>query len=99
MQTAEDLVLHLELGRHGELGAFLDLEGLVLQGGLASGGGEVDRDGRAAGGVHGQGQDNADPGVIGVGNILAATEAEGLLVALQRLIAGILVQSATCNFT
>lgn len=91
MQAAEDLVLDLELGAHGELGALLDLEGLVLERGLAAGGGEVDGDGVAAGGVHGQGEDDADAGVVGVGEVLAAAEAKGLLVPLQRLISGVWV--------
>lgn len=89
VQTAEDLVLDLELGAHGELGALLDLEGLVLEGRLAAGGGEVDGDGVAAGGVHGQGQDDADAGVVGIRDVGAAAETEGLLVPLERLIAGI----------
>lgn len=48
-------MLDLELGAHGELGILLDLEGLVLEGGLASGSGEVDGDGVAAGGVQSEG--------------------------------------------
>jgi len=52
VKAAEDLVLDLEGGDHGEPGALLDLEGLVLEGCLAAGGGEIDDDGRTAGGLH-----------------------------------------------
>lgn len=88
MQTAKDLVLDLELGDHGELGVLLDSERAVLESGLAARSGQVDGDGLAAGGLHGQGEDDADSGVVGVGDVLAA-KTEGLLVSLQRLIAGI----------
>ena len=77
VEAAEDLVLDLELGAHGELGALLDLEGLVLEGGLAAGVGEVDGDGVTAGRVHGEGENDADAGVRGVGEVLAAAEARG----------------------
>ncbi len=40
VEAAEDLVLDLELGAHGEFGTLLDLEGLVLERGLAAGLGE-----------------------------------------------------------
>lgn len=90
METAEDLVLDLELGAHGELGSLLDCEGLVLEGVLAAGSGEVNGDGIAAGRVHGQGQNDADSGVVGVRDVGATTETEGLLVSLQGLIASIL---------
>jgi len=58
-EPADDLVLDLEGDDHGELGALLDREGLVLEGGLASRLGEVDGDGSAAGGLEGEGLDNA----------------------------------------
>lgn len=86
VQAAQDLVLDAEGGGHGELCALLDLEGLVLEGALAPGRGEVDGNWAAAGRVHGQGLDDADAGVAGVGEVLAAGEAEGLLVALEGLI-------------
>ena len=91
VQAAKDLVLDLELGDHGELGVLLDLEGAVLEGGLAAGSRQVDSNGRAAGGLHGQREDDADSGVLGVGDVGAATKTKGLLVSLQRLIAGIWV--------
>jgi hypothetical protein len=89
VQAGEDLVLDLELGAHGELGVLLDLERLVLQRGLAAGGGEVDGDGVATGRVHGEGEDDADAGVVGVRDVLAGAEAEGLLVALKGLVVGV----------
>lgn len=89
MQTAENLVLDLELGAHGELGALLDLEGLVFERLLTARGGELDGDGIAAGRAHGQGEDDADSGVAGVGEIGAAAEAKGLLVSLEGLVTGI----------
>ena len=89
VKTAENLMLDLEFGAHGELGTLLDVEGLVLEGGLASRGREIDGDGRTTGGVHGQGENDADSGVVGVRDIGTAAETEGLLVSLERLIAGI----------
>ena len=89
VKTAENLMLDLELGAHGELGTLLDVEGLVLEGGLASRGRESDGDGRTTRGVHGQGENDAVSGVVGVRDIGTAAETEGLLVSLERLIAGI----------
>lgn len=89
VQTTQYLMLDLELGAHGELGAFLDFKGLVLEALLASRRGQVNRDGVAAGRVEGQSKDDADSGIVGVGNIFAAAQAEGLLVPLERFIAGI----------
>lgn len=89
VKTTENLMLDLELGAHGELSTLLDVEGLVLEGGLASRGREIDGDGRTTGGVHGQGENDADSGVVGVRDIGTAAETEGLLVSLERLIAGI----------
>lgn len=81
-------MLDLELGRHSELGALLDLERLVLQSVLAAGLGQVDDDGLAALRVHGKRVDDANPRVVGVREILpTAAEAERLLVSLQRLVA------------
>lgn len=64
-------MLHLELGCHAELDALLDLEWLVFESGLGALGGEVDGDGWAAFGVHGQGEDDAVTGIVGVGEIFA----------------------------
>lgn len=89
VKTAENLVLDLELGAHGELGTLLDVERLILEGGLASGGREIDGDGRAARRVHGQGENNADSGVVGVGDVSTTAETKGLLVSLERLITGV----------
>lgn len=89
VEATQDLMLDLELGAHGKLGTLLDLEGLVLEGGLAAGLREVDGDGTATGRVHSEGEDDADAGVRGVREVLAAAEAEGLLVALEGLVAGI----------
>lgn len=89
VQAAEDLVLDLEVGHHGELCVLLDAERLVLERVLASGGRQVDGDGVAAGGLHGQGEDDADAGVAAVRQVVAAAEAKGLLVALEGLVAGV----------
>ena len=89
MQTAKDLVLDLELGAHGELGTLLDLEWVVLEGRLAALLREVDGHGVTAVRVHGEGEDDANAGIGGVGDIFAAAETEGFLVALERLITGI----------
>lgn len=82
-------MLDLELGAHGELDALLDLEGFVLERILTSSFGELDSNGRPAGGVHGECMDDADSGVGGIGEVLATAEAKGLLVSLEGLIAGI----------
>lgn len=66
VQAAQNLVLNLESGRHGELGALLDLERLVLEGGLGAGGRKVDRHSWTAGRVHGEAVDDADALVVGV---------------------------------
>jgi hypothetical protein len=89
VKAAENLVLNLELGAHGELGTLLDVEGLVLEGGLASRGREIDGDGRTARGVHGQGENDADSGVVGVGDIGTTSKTKGLLVSLERLITSV----------
>jgi hypothetical protein len=39
--------------------------------------------------VHGEGDDDADAGVVGVGDVLAGAQSEGLLVSLERLVAGV----------
>lgn len=79
-------MLDAEVCRHGELCTLLDLEGLVLEGGLAAGGGEVNGDGATARRVHGERVDDADAGVIGIREILSAGETKRLLVALKRLV-------------
>jgi hypothetical protein len=66
LQTTENIMLDLELGRHPEPGAFLDLERMVFEGQLGALGGEVNGDRWAAFAVHCQGQDDADAGVVGV---------------------------------
>lgn len=53
VKTAQNLVLNLELGAHGELGTLLDLERLVLEAALTAGSGEIDGNGWATGRVHG----------------------------------------------
>jgi hypothetical protein len=89
MQTAQNLVLHLERGAHRKFGTFLDGKGLVLERGFATGCREVDCDGWAAGRVHGQRENDADAGVVGVGDVFAAAEAEGFLVSLEGFVAGV----------
>jgi len=76
-------------GQYPPAGNPVPAEGLVLEGGLASRGREIDGDGRTTGGVHGQGENDADSGVVGVRDIGTAAETEGLLVSLERLIAGV----------
>lgn len=92
MQTAQNLVLHLEGGAHGKLGALLDGKGLILERVFAAGCREVDCDGCAAGRVHGQREDDADAGVVGVGDVFAAAEAEGFLVSLEGFVTGVCMQ-------
>ena len=89
VQTRENLMLHLELGAHGKLGTLLDLEGLVLQRVLAALLRKVDGDGVTAGGLHGQGLDDADTLIVRVRKILSSRQTERLLVPLQGLIVGI----------
>lgn len=86
VQPTQDLVLHLERGGHGELGALLDLEGLVLKRRLGAGRRQVDGHGRAAGRVQCQAVDDAHALVVWVREVLAACQAEGFLVALEGLV-------------
>ena len=86
LQAAENLMLNLERDDHRELRTLLDLEWLVLKRSLAAGLREVDCDGVAARRLHGQGMDDAYAGVVRVRQVLAAAEAEGLLVALEGLV-------------
>lgn len=89
METAKNLVLDLELGAHGELGTLLNVKGLVLESGLTTRGREVDGDRRASRRVHCQGENDTDSGVVGIGDVGTAAETKGLLVSLERLIAGV----------
>jgi len=89
VETAENLVLDLESSDHGELGTLLDLEGLILEGELAAGLGQIDSDGIAAGALHGQGEDDAYSRIVGIGEVLAATETERFLVFLEGFVVGI----------
>lgn len=74
LETAENLVLHLELGDHGELGALLDLERLVLERRLATRRGEIDGYGVATRRLHGELLDDAHPLVIGIRQVVTAAE-------------------------
>lgn len=89
LQTREDLVLHLELRNHCELGALLDLERLVLQGRLSTLLGKINCDRWAALGIHRQRENDALAGVGRVGDGWACGETEGGLVALEGLILSI----------
>jgi len=90
VQTRQNLMLHLELRSHVELGTLLDLERLVFESLLCILGREIDGDGWLTFGIHGEGEDDAVAGVIGVGEVLAAaTETERLLVALHGFIVGV----------
>lgn len=91
LQTAKNLMLNFEGDNHGELGALLDLERVVLKSGLAARLGDINGDRRAVRRLHGQRLDNADTLVIGIREILATTQAKGLLVSLERLIVGIYI--------
>lgn len=71
VQTAKNLVLNLELGRHGEFHTFLDFEWLVLQRCLGAFLAKVDGHWRSSLTVHGQGEDDADSWIRWVGNIFA----------------------------
>lgn len=83
-------MLHLELRSHVELGTLLDLERLVFESLLCILGREIDGDGWLTFGIHGEGEDDAVAGVIGVGEVLAAAaETERLLVALHGFIVGV----------
>ena len=71
LQAREDLVLHLELRLHAELGTLLDDEGLALE--LVNGAGrpKVDDDIGAAFDLEAERLDDAFARVIGVGQRLA----------------------------
>lgn len=91
LQTAKNFMLNLEGDNHGEFGALLDLERVVLKSGLATRLRDIDGDRRAVRRLHGQRLNNADTLVIGIREILATTQAKGLLVSLKRLIVGVYV--------
>lgn len=90
VQSTQNLVLDAELRLHGELGSLLDAEGVVLEGLQSTGSGEVNADGIAARGVHGEREDDALARVAWVGEVLpAAAETEGLLVAPEGFVVGV----------
>jgi hypothetical protein len=66
VQTRQNLMLDLELRCHAELGTLLDLERLVLESGFRAFFGEINGDGWAAFGVHGQGEDDTVTRIIGI---------------------------------
>lgn len=82
-------MLNLELGNHGELGALLDLERLVLQGILGTFLGKINCDRWAALGVHCQRENDALAWIGRVGGGCACGETEGGLVPLEGLILSI----------
>lgn len=89
LKARENLVLDLELGDHGELSSLLDLEWLVLQGGLGSFSREVNGHWWAAGSLQGEGENDALAWIIWIGDGWSGGKAKGGLVALKRLIVGI----------
>ena len=72
MQPRQNLMLNLELRRHGELCPLFDLEGVVFQSGQSTRGTEVDGDGGAVGRVHGEREDDAEAWIVGVREVFAA---------------------------
>lgn len=89
-------MLDLELSSHAELSALLDLEWLVLERLLRSLLREINGDWRTALRVHGQGEDDADAGVVWIRDGLSAgAEAQRLLVTTKGLIALVYVQSVS----
>jgi len=72
VQTAEDGVLDLECAAHDKLDALFDPKGLALERLLAAGNRKVDSNGIASERFHGQGDDDAESGILRVGEVLAA---------------------------
>lgn len=66
VKTRQDFMLDLESGCHAELDTLLDLEWLVLECSLRTLGREINGDRRTTFGVHGQGDDDAVAGIVGV---------------------------------
>ena len=66
LQSAQDIVLHNEIGLHAELGPFLDGEGFGLQGLDGARGGQVDGDVGTGFDFEGEGFDDAAALVFGV---------------------------------
>jgi len=90
MQTAQNLVLDLELGTHRELRSLLDLEWVVLQALLGAGGRKIDDYVGTAGGGHGERENDAVSGIGGVADVLAiAAESERFFVALEGFVIGV----------
>lgn len=69
-------MLDLEFRRHSKLNALLNLKRLILEGALGTLGAEVDGYRGSTIAIHGEGEDDTDAGVVGVGDGLATTEAE-----------------------
>jgi hypothetical protein len=89
VQSRKYLMLNLEFSDHRELSSFLDLKGLILQGVLGSFGGEVYGDGWAPFGFHGKGEYDAVAGVVWIGDVFSAAEAQGGFVSLHGFIVGV----------
>jgi hypothetical protein len=68
LQPRQNLMLDSKLRRHGERRALLNLEWLVLESSLGALGAKIDGYWWATLRVHGQGEDDADPGIVGVGD-------------------------------
>lgn len=86
LQAGEDLVLDLEADLHAEGSALLDCKGLLGQGIDGSGVLQIDDNVVAALDLEAEGEDDALAGVVGVGEVLARSQAERLFPLAKGLV-------------
>ena len=86
LHAAEDVVLDAEAGLHAERRALFDGEGLLVEGLEGAGLRQVDDDVRSALDFQAQGEQDHLARVAGVGDGLAAAEAEGLFPLAEGLV-------------
>lgn len=79
-------MLDFELGLHAEVGAFLDGEGLVLEGFDGTGGPEVNGDVGASLDLQSEREDDAFAWVVGVREVFAGAETERLFPLAKGLV-------------
>lgn len=77
LQSTQDVVVDLEGHLDAEVGALLDLEGLIFQLFNCAFGGDIDYDVGPAFNLEGEGLDDACSGVVGVANRVTGVETEG----------------------
>jgi hypothetical protein len=86
LEPREDLMLHLELRFHAELGALLDGERVLLEGFKGTGGLEVDDYVRTSLNLEAEREDDAFARVAGVRDVFARAETQRLFPLAEGLV-------------